>query len=156
VGVNQLVASSGGGSGATSADSAAGAGTGAGTGAEKEHAGASDSLTAGVGPAQRRAFAAARAPRVRAEAFAVDAARVRDRSRTRRALPGTTSLLMDEGRAVRSCAPAGAGAGRRLPVLYEGVPAVLVLRPPSDGRQTVDLYACLGAVPQRSADLPAR
>jgi hypothetical protein len=41
-------------------------------------------------------------------------------------------------------------------VLLDGVPAVLVLRAPAAGRQVVDLYACGGTVPLRSAELPVR
>lgn len=143
---NQLLTSSGG-------ENASSAGSGV---ASDREAGTADSSAAGVGPAQRRAYAAAQPPRVRSDTFAADAVRARDRAGPR-AVPGSgTSPLRDANRAVAACAPADAGPGRRLPVLLDGVPAVLVLRAPAAGRQVVDLYACGGTVPLHSADLPVR
>lgn len=54
------------------------------------------------------------------------------------------------------CTLADARSGERVPVTFDGVPAVLVFRAPVADRQRVDLFLCGETVPTRSVRLRAR
>jgi hypothetical protein len=63
---------------------------------------------------------------------------------------GSTAYGADTG-----CAP-GTGDGERVAATWDGRPAVVVLRPPTAGRQVVDVYVCDSAEVVATTTLPAR
>ena len=52
--------------------------------------------------------------------------------------------------------PASYGAGELFPAYYDGIPAVLALRPPADGGQRADVLDCSTAATLATATLPRR
>lgn len=97
-------------------------------------------------------------PRIRSASFAED---VRATRRAARAPRSTATDLsgLGTGSPVRkwsACDPAGWGPGRLIPVTYDGVRAVLVLRRRTGETQVADLFACGGGDVLRSVTLPAR
>lgn len=54
------------------------------------------------------------------------------------------------------CAPVDFGEGTAVAVLYEGAPAILVLRPVTGSSQVVELLQCGTGATQRTVTLPAR
>lgn len=63
---------------------------------------------------------------------------------------GSTAYDADTG-----CAP-GTGDGDRVAATWDGQPAVVVLRPPTAGRQVVDVYVCGSGEVVATTTLPAR
>jgi hypothetical protein len=55
-----------------------------------------------------------------------------------------------------TCPPADWGVGTAHPVRLDGVNAMLVLRPPAEGRQVADVLACGSGRPLASVTVPAR
>ncbi|NYD39998.1 hypothetical protein [Nocardioides panaciterrulae] len=92
--------------------------------------------------------------RVRSDHFPVDATRAR-----RAAMSQTGATAGDRNGASRpafDCQPADWGRGRVVPVRYDGLPAVLVLRPATGDSQVVDLFRCGTTDLLRTTTLPAR
>lgn len=92
---------------------------------------------------------------VRADRFSDDVARL--------AAPGTTTSAAPEAAGsadsnllVAPCDPGPYGPGRLLGVLYDGVPAVLAIRPVAGESRVVELLECGSGAVLRTTTLPAR
>lgn len=87
-------------------------------------------------------------PRLAQETFDGDVLALRERRTAVDGDPG--SLGGGDG-----CERPAWGEGRRVPVRYDGAPAVLVFREPLDAVQPVDLFRCAADTPLRSTTVPA-
>ncbi len=95
--------------------------------------------------------------RVRSDHFSDDAARARRLAATRtHHLDATSGGRNDTSHPAFDCPPVDWGRGRVVPVRYDRLPAVLVLRPATGDSQVVDLFRCGSTDLLRTTTLPAR
>jgi hypothetical protein len=137
-------------SGGSSADSptAAEAQDAGGAGADSAEGGSKVAPSASDAPRGPQGEYAANALPIHSERFGADVRKVRARADS----GDNNYLLTAPG---PTCLTAPVGAGTVLAATYDGAAAALVLRPPTDDSQVVDLYLCGETDPVRSITLPA-
>ncbi len=95
----------------------------------------------------------ARLAKVRVQAFADDAAALRD-GRGVYALDGQNGVEVDDDLAAAVCPTGSWGAGRYVAVRYAGDPGWIVFRRPQGDTQVADLFLCGSELARRSLTLP--